>query len=100
MFYKSLTINERYTILKENRRIEKENTEALIQWRNDMSLLSEEQFQKMLHYNQYDKKIFSYAIVREPDKDVVELYEKSEIIHSWRSIFEEILNTNISYETK
>lgn len=98
MFYKSLTINERYTILKENRRIEKENTEALIQWRNDMSLLSEEQFQKMLHYNQYDKKIFSYAIVREPDKDVVELYEKSEIIHSWRSIFEEILNTNISYE--
>ena len=61
MSYKSLTINERYNILKEFGKIEKENTDALIQWRNDMSLLSQKQFQKMLQYNQYDKKIFSYA---------------------------------------
>ena len=59
MSYKSLTINERYNILKEFGKIEKENTDALIQWRNDMSLLSQKQFQKMLQYNQYDKKIFS-----------------------------------------
>lgn len=58
MSYKSLTINERYNILKEFGKIEKENTDALIQWRNDMSLLSQKQFQKMLQYNQYDKKIF------------------------------------------
>lgn len=48
MSYKSLTINERYNILKEFGKIEKENTDALIQWRNDMSLLSQKQFQKML----------------------------------------------------
>lgn len=53
MSYKSLTINERYNILKEFGKIEKENTDALIQWRNDMSLLSQKQFQKMLQYNQY-----------------------------------------------
>ena len=50
MSYKSLTINERYNILKEFGKIEKENTDALIQWRNDMSLLSQKQFQKMLQY--------------------------------------------------
>lgn len=38
MSYKSLTINERYNILKEFGKIEKENTVQLIQWRNDMSL--------------------------------------------------------------
>ena len=43
MSYKSLTINERYNILKEFGKIEKENTDALIQWRNDMSLLSQKQ---------------------------------------------------------
>lgn len=58
MSYKSLTINERYNILKEFGKIEKENTDALIQWRNDMSLLSQKQFQKMLQYNQYDKRFF------------------------------------------
>ena len=48
MSYKSLTINERYNILKEFGKIEKENTDALIQWRNDMSLLSQKQFQKII----------------------------------------------------
>lgn len=98
MSYKSLTINERYNILKENRKIEEENTDALIQWRNDMSLLSQKQFQKMLQYNQYDKKIFSYAVMREPDENIVELYEKSEAEHIWRCTYWEILNTNILYE--
>ena len=98
MYYKSLTINERYNILKENGIVVKENTDALIQWRNDMSLLSEEQFKKMLQYNQYDKKIFSHAVIREPDKDIVEMYEQSEQNHPWRRTYWEILNTNIPYE--
>ncbi|MGN8783061.1 type 2 lanthipeptide synthetase LanM [Blautia sp. HCP3S3_D9] len=98
MFYKSLTINERYNILKGNGIVEKENTDALIQWRNDMSLLSEEQFQKMMQYNQYDRKIFSHAVVREPDEDIVEMYEKSEQNHPWRRAYWEILNTDIPYE--
>ena len=97
MSYKSLTINERYNILKE---FGKENTDALIQWRNDMSLLSQKQFQKMLQYNQYDKKIFSYAVTREPDENIVKLYEKSEVEHIWRCTYWEILNTNILYEEK
>lgn len=100
MSYKSLTINERYNILKEFGKIEKENTDALIQWRNDMSLLSQKQFQKMLQYNQYDKKIFSYAVTREPDENIVKLYEKSEVEHIWRCTYWEILNTNILYEEK
>ena len=40
----------------------------------------------MLQYNQYDKKIFSYAVTREPDENIVKLYEKSEVEHIWRCI--------------
>ena len=53
-------VNMIRSVKKEFGKIEKENTDALIQWRNDMSLLSQKQFQKMLQYNQYDKKIFSH----------------------------------------
>ena len=97
MFYQSLTIQERYQILKESKIIQLENTDALIKWRNDMSLLSEKQFEKMLNYN---KKIFSNAIERNPCKDIIELYEKSKFTQEWSNIFEEILNTNIAYQSE
>jgi len=74
-FYNALTIKERYSIIENQLKYKNNfNKEAFMLWRNDMSILSNAEFSKMLEINKYNQNIFSFAVEKNPNQELKELY--------------------------
>ncbi|NPC93161.1 type 2 lantipeptide synthetase LanM [Bacillus sp. WMMC1349] len=82
---KSLTIKERYKVHEKLN--ESINGNSLQLWRTDMSIISEQTFEKMLSYNSYSKDIFSNAVNRSYNKEINQLYEESVKKQEWYKLF-------------
>ncbi|MEM5609293.1 hypothetical protein AAHH76_30245 [Bacillus toyonensis] len=95
--HKSLNIKERYDVIneyiKENKIFDASNLEALINWRSEMSILSEEDFNSMLKYNNYEANVFSMAVDKNPSKAIINLYNEVAKNSDWYNTFKDILNS-------
>ncbi|PDY48244.1 type 2 lantipeptide synthetase LanM, partial [Bacillus cereus] len=69
------------------------NLEALINWRSEMSFLSEEDFNSMLKYNNYEANVFSMAVDKNPSKAIINLYNEAAKNSDWYNTFKDILNS-------
>ncbi|WP_238985074.1 type 2 lanthipeptide synthetase LanM [Bacillus kwashiorkori] len=89
---KALTIQERYQIIKEHFPNIAMDIHSLQNWREGMSILSEEEFQLMLKQNNYEKEIFTIAVKKQLPKNIhiklLEFVEKS----SWYLLLKNIFS--------
>ncbi|MCI4251495.1 type 2 lanthipeptide synthetase LanM family protein [Bacillus sp. CCB-MMP212] len=95
--HKSLNIKERYDVIKayieDNKIFDASNLEALLNWRSEMSIISEEDFNSMLKYNNYETNIFSLAVDKNPSKGYIDLYNEAAKNSDWYNTFKDILNS-------
>jgi len=89
--YKSLTIDERYKILKDLKM--EEDTYALNLWRSEMSIISDKTFEMMLKTKKYSREIFSNAVNSNPESALIKKYESKANKSEWYKFFLNSLST-------
>lgn len=89
--HNSLNIRERYNLIKEWEGTHQPHHKALTNWRSEMSILSDEDFNEMLKLNHYDKNIFSLAVEKNPDEELINLYKHKVLNSLWYQQFSEII---------
>lgn len=96
--HKSLNIRERYDLMSTYIKDSKEyNSDALSNWRTEMSILSDEEFEEMLKYNDYKMNAFSFAVDKNPSEEINNLYKQKAKESQWYNTFIEIMeNTDLN----
>lgn len=99
--YKSLTIKERIDAIKcHPTGYFQYNQIALSYWRNDMSIVSESNFVRMLEKNKFDAKEFQTVINYKPNNEIINLYNEYCKKMDWYKEFTSILNSRSNLEIK
>ncbi|MGD6803479.1 type 2 lanthipeptide synthetase LanM family protein [Rossellomorea aquimaris] len=94
--YRALRVDERYYIIQNFIDEIELNEDSLMNWRKEMSLLTNEDFEEMLKVNGYDKVLFSQAVSANPEKRLLEHYHNYVYNSEWYKQFSEVLDLTSS----
>ncbi len=90
MEYKLASLRERYEVWEDEENLTL-NKNALKKWREEMSILEDRHFEKMLNNLKYDAIIFSNAVSKDISDRIKDKYTKKVKNSDWYKIYEEIM---------